>query len=107
MTEDMATHPGGLTYALMANVTPNVGAQALPGEGGTCYRPNVANVYSHKYPFSRYVTSPSTRHQVNRCQGERVPQARLGKEGQQVVADERVFIPLQPEVVQEELRKLE
>ena len=31
----------------------------------------------------------------------------LSKEGQQVVADERVFIPLQPEVVQEELRKLE
>ena len=32
----------------------------------------------------------------------------LGLEmAQQVVADERVFIPLQPEVVQEELRKLE
>jgi len=31
----------------------------------------------------------------------------LSKEGQQVVADERVFIPLLPEVVQQELRKLE
>jgi phosphate transport system substrate-binding protein len=31
----------------------------------------------------------------------------LSKEGQQVVADERVFIPLLPEVVQQELRKLD
>jgi len=31
----------------------------------------------------------------------------LSREGQQVVADERVFIPLKPEVVQEELKKLE
>ena len=31
----------------------------------------------------------------------------LSQEGQQVVADERVFIPLQPEVVKEELKKLD
>src|SRR5439155_24562339 len=51
--EDMATHPGGITYALMANVTPNVKVLKIaPTEGGTCYEPNVPNVYSHKYSFS-------------------------------------------------------
>ncbi len=108
--EDMATHPGGLTYALLANVTPNVKVLSLSWkEGGPCYPPNVENVYSHKYPFSRYVYI-----YVNRAPGKPLsPKVKeflklvLSKEGQQVVADERVFIPLQPEVVQEELRKLE
>src|SRR5438105_5922506 len=108
--EDMATNPGGLTYALMATVTPNVKVLKLsPKEGGTCYEPNVENVYSHKYPFSRYVYI-----YVNKAPGKPLPpkvkeflKLVLSKEGQQVVADERVFIPLQPEVVQEELRKLE
>src|SRR5205823_13908592 len=54
--EDMANKPGGLTYALLSNVTPNVKVLKLSAkEGGTCYEPNVENVYSHKYPFSRYV----------------------------------------------------
>src|SRR5712691_7513727 len=52
--EDMATHPGGLTYALMANVTPNVKVLKLSWkDGDTCYAPTVDNVYAHKYPFSR------------------------------------------------------
>jgi len=108
--EDMATHPGGLTYALLANVKPNVKVLSLSWkDGGTCYQPNVESVYSHKYPFSRYVYI-----YVNRAPGKPLPpkvkeflKLVLSKEGQQVVADERVFIPLQPEVVQEELRKLE
>ena len=108
--EDMATHPGGLTYALLANVRPNVKVLSLSWkDGGTCYQPNVENVYSHKYPFSRYVYI-----YVNRAPGKPLPpkvteflKLVLSREGQQVVADERVFIPLQPEVVHEELRKLE
>jgi phosphate transport system substrate-binding protein len=108
--EDMATHPGGLTYALLANVRPNVKVLGVSWkEGGTCYQPTVENVYAHKYPFSRYVYL-----YVNKEPGKPLPpkikeflKLVLSKEGQQVVADERVFIPLQPEVVQEELRKLE
>jgi len=108
--EDMATHPGGLTYALLANVRPNVKVLSLSWkDGAECYQPTVDNVYSHKYPFSRYVYI-----YVNRAPGKPLPpkvkeffKLVLSKEGQQVVADERVFIPLQPEVVQEELRKLE
>ena len=60
----MAKHPGGLTYALLANVTPNVKVLKLSDtDGGTCLEPNVENVYSHKYPLSRYVyilCQPST-----------------------------------------------
>jgi phosphate transport system substrate-binding protein len=108
--EDMANKPGGLTYALMANVTPNVKVLKLaPKEGGTCYEPNVENVYSHKYPFSRYVYI-----YVNRPPGKPLEskvkeflKLVLSREGQEVVANERVFIPLTPEVVQEELKKLE
>jgi phosphate transport system substrate-binding protein len=108
--EDMASHPGGLTYGLLANVRPNVKVLSVSWkDGGTCYQPNVENVYSHKYPFSRYVYI-----YVNRPPGKPLePKVKeflklvLSKEGQQVVADERVFIPLQPEVAQEELRKLE
>ena len=106
----MATHPGGLTYALLANVRPNVKVLSVSWkEDGTCYQPNVENVYSHKYPFSRYVYI-----YVNKPPGKPLlPKVKeflklvLSKEGQQVVADERVFIPLQPEVVREELLKLE
>jgi phosphate transport system substrate-binding protein len=108
--EDMATHPGGLTYALMANVTPNVKVLKLSWkDGDTCYAPNVENVYAHKYPFSRFVYI-----YVNRAPGKALePKVKeflklvLSKEGQQVVADERVFIPLTPEVVREELKKLD
>ena len=108
--EDMAAHPGGLTYALMANVTPNVKVlKVAPTQGGTCYAPTVENVYSHKYPFSRFVYI-----YVNKAPGKPLePKVKeflklvLSKEGQQVVADERVFIPLQPEVVREELKKLD
>ena len=108
--QDMATHPGGLTYALLANVTPNVKVLKLPWkEGGTCYEPTVENVYAHRYPFSRYVYI-----YVNKAPGKPLPakvkeflRLVLSREGQEVVADERVFIPLKPEVVQEELKKLE
>jgi len=108
--EDMATHPGGLTYALMANVTPNVKVLKVSwNQGGTCYAPTTENVYEHKYPFSRYVYI-----YVNRVPGKPLePKVKeflklvLSQEGQQVVADERVFIPLLPEVVKEELKKLD
>ncbi|MGE5616992.1 MAG: PstS family phosphate ABC transporter substrate-binding protein [Bacillota bacterium] len=108
--EDMATHPYGLTYALLANVTPNVKVlKVAQTEGGPCYAPTVENVYLHKYPFSRYVYI-----YVNKPPGKPLePKVKeflklvLSKEGQQVVAEERVFIPLLPEVVEQELKKLD
>jgi phosphate transport system substrate-binding protein len=108
--EDMANKPGGLTYALLANVTPNVKVlKVSPTTGGTCYEPNVENVYSHKYPMSRYVYI-----YVNRKPGQPLePKVKeflklvLSREGQDVVAREQVFIPLLPEVVAQELKKLD
>ncbi len=108
--EKMADAPGGLTYALMANLTPNTKVlKVSQTTGGTCYAPTVENVYQHKYPFSRYVYI-----YVNKAPGKPLePKVKeflklvLSQEGQQVVADERVFIPMLPEVVKEELKKLD
>jgi phosphate transport system substrate-binding protein len=107
--EDMAQHPGGLTYALLANVAPNVKVVPLSEKtGGQCYAPTVENVYTHKYPLARYVYIF-----VNRPPGKPLPaktkeflKAVLSRQGQEVVANEGVYMPLQPEVVREELKKL-
>jgi hypothetical protein len=95
---------------LLANVTPNVKVVPLSWkDGGPCYAPTVENVYPHKYPFSRYVYI-----YVNKPPGKPLePKVKeflklvLSQEGQQVVAEEQVFIPLTPEVVREELKKLD
>jgi phosphate transport system substrate-binding protein len=108
--EDMASHPNGLTYALLANVTPNVKVLNVSWtDAGPCYAPTVENIYPHKYPFSRYVYI-----YVNRKPGQPLePKVKeflklvLSREGQDVVAKEQVFIPLQPEVVAAELKKLD
>jgi phosphate transport system substrate-binding protein len=108
--EDMAKKPGGLTYALLANLTPNAKVLKLSEKaGGECYAPTVANVYPHKYPLSRYIYI-----YVNKPPGKPLePKVKeflklvLSREGQDVVAKERVFIPLMPDAVKEELKKLD
>lgn len=108
--EDMAKRPGGLTYALLANVTPNVKVLPLAEkEGQPFLEPTVENVYSHRYPLSRYVYIF-----VNRPPGQALPpkvkeflKAVLSRDGQDVVAKEGVYIPLTAQMVKEELAKLE
>jgi phosphate transport system substrate-binding protein len=108
--EEMAQKPGGLTYALLSNVTPNVKVVPLADkEGEPFLAPTVPNVYSHRYPLSRYVYIF-----VNRPPGKPLePKIKeflklvLSREGQDVVAKEGVYIPLTPEVVREELARLE
>lgn len=108
--QDMATHPGGLTYALMANVTPNVKVVPLAAKPGQPFvLPTVQTVYTHQYPLSRYVYIF-----VNKKPGQPLePKTKeflklvLSHQGQDVVAKEGVYIPLTPEVVREELAKLE
>lgn len=108
--EDMAKHPGGLTYALLANLTPNVRAVPLAAKAGEpYYMPTLENVYSHKYPLSRFVYI-----YINKKPGQPIePKVKeflkmvLSKQGQQVVAEERVYIPLTNDVVRAELAKLE
>lgn len=108
--EDMAKNPGGLTYALMANVMPNTKVVPLSVEtGGRCVAPTVQSVYDHSYPLSRYVyvfvhkvpgkpLEPKTKEFLR---------AILSLEGQQHVAADGVFLPLQPHVVREELAKVD
>ena len=108
--EDMATHPYGLTYALLANVLPNTKVVPLAeNDGGPYYLPTVPNVYAHKYPLSRYVYI-----YVNRPPGKALPpkvkeflRMVLSRQGQDVVAKEGVYEPLTPDVVQQELKKLD
>lgn len=108
--EEMAKKPGGLTYALLANLTPDVRAVPLaPKAGQPFYEPTLENVYSHKYPLSRFVYI-----YINKKPGQAIePKVKeflkmvLSRQGQEVVAKEGVYVPLTPEVVREELAKLE
>ncbi|MBS0662375.1 MAG: substrate-binding domain-containing protein [Verrucomicrobia bacterium] len=109
-SNDMHTQLGGLTYGLLANVTPDVRVVPLAEKDGDPFiMPTIETVYHHTYPLSRYVYI-----YVNRPPGQPLePKIKeflklvLSKQGQNVVAEEGVFMPLLPEVVKEELAKLE
>jgi len=109
-SNDMHTQLGGLTYALLANLTPDVRVIPLAEKDGDPFiAPTIDTVYHHVYPLSRYVYI-----YVNRPPGTALEpklkeflKAVLSKQGQDVVAAEGVFMPLLPEVVKEELAKLE
>jgi phosphate transport system substrate-binding protein len=107
---DIGKDPGGLTYAMLANLTPDVRVVPLAAkEGDPFIAPTIETVYHHEYPLSRYVYIF-----VNRPPGQPLePKIKeflklvLSQQGQQVVAREGVFMPLLPDVVREELAKLE
>lgn len=107
---DMQKNPGGLTYALMANLQPNTKVLALSEQpGGKCVLPTTQSVYDHSYPLSRYVYV-----YVNHKPGTKLePKTReflraiLSREGQEAAASDGVYLPLQPQVVREELAKLD
>jgi phosphate transport system substrate-binding protein len=109
-SNDMHTQIGGLTYALLANLTPDVRVVPLAAKDGDPFiAPTVESVYAHTYPLSRYVYIF-----INRPPGTALaPKTKeflklvLSQQGQQVVAAEGVFMPLTPEVVKEELAKLQ
>lgn len=109
-SEKMHTELGGLTYAMLANLTPDVRVVPLAVKAGDPFiYPTIDTVYHHEYPLSRYVYI-----YINRKPGTPIePKTKeflkcvLSQQGQQVVADEGVFMPLLPEVVKEELAKLE
>lgn len=109
-SNDMHTQLGGLTYALLANVTDDVRVVPLAEKDGDPFiMPTLDTVYHHTYPLSRYVYI-----YVNRPPGTKLePKIKeflkcvLSKQGQDVVSEEGVFMPLLPEVVKEELAKLE
>ncbi len=109
-SNDMKTQLGGLTYALLANLTPDVRVVPLAkNEGEPFIAPTIETVYNHTYPLSRYVYIF-----LNRPPGTKLePKTKeflkcvLSQQGQRIVAAEGVFMPLLPSVVAEELKKLE
>lgn len=109
-SNDMKTQLGGITYALLANLTPDVRVVPLAkNEGDPFIAPTIETVYNHTYPLSRHVYI-----YLNRPPGAKLePKTKeflkcvLSQQGQRIVAAEGVFMPLLPAVVQEELAKLE
>lgn len=107
---DMKTQRGGLTYGLLANLTPDVRVVPLAEKDGDPFvMPTVETNYLHTYPLSRYVYIF-----INRQPGQPIASKTkeflrlvLSRQGQQVVAAEGVFMPLLPEVVRQELAKLD
>lgn len=107
---DMAGRPGGLSYAMLANVEPNVRPVPLSeGPQGPFVSPTTETVYDHSYPLSRYVYI-----YVNRAPGQPLePKVKeflklvLSHEGQEEVAKDGAYLPLTPQVVREELTRLE
>ncbi|MFT5138870.1 MAG: phosphate transport system substrate-binding protein [Lysobacterales bacterium] len=108
--ERMADQPGGLSYAMLVNATPNVRVVPLAqNEGEPFVAPTVENVYLHTYPLSRYIYI-----YVNRAPGTDLePEIKeflkvvLSYQGQSAMTREGVFMPMLYEVVLEELDKLD
>jgi phosphate transport system substrate-binding protein len=108
-SNDMKTQLGGITYALLANLTPDVRVVPLAEKDGQPFiAPTIETVYNHTYPLSRYVYI-----YINRPPGTALePKTKeflkcvLSQQGQRVVAAEGVFMPLLPSIVAEELAKL-
>jgi phosphate transport system substrate-binding protein len=107
---DMGAQIGGLTYGMLANLTPEVKVVPIAEkEGDPFVMPTIETVYAHAYPLSRYIYL-----YANRPPGKPLePKVKeflklvLSRQGQQIVAAEGVFMPLTPKVVREELAKLE
>lgn len=110
VAHDIEQHqPGGLTYAMLSNLTPGTKVVPLAEKaGGPFLMPTLHNIYTHQYPLSRYVYIF-----VNRPPGQPLdPVVKqfltmvLSRQGQEVVAKEGVYIPLTPAVARAELAKL-
>ena len=111
MANEIAAHDkGGIGYGLLDTLTPDVRLVPLARKAGEPFQvPTPATVLTHTYPLSRFIYV-----YANRKPGQPLdPKVKefykliLSRQGQQVIADERVFLPLPPAVLREELKKLE
>lgn len=92
----VSADPDGIGYAGLAFVDAPV-KMILVGTGGRYFAPTYANVASAVYPLSRLIYA-----NLNLKPGTRLPKAEeeflrfiLSRQGQQVVLDQGVFLPLQ------------
>ena len=110
IAQGVAGDPYAIGYSGFSNVTPEIKAVALAeSEKGPYYKGTFEEVAAQKYPLSRVIYI-----YVNRAPGQPLdPKIKeflkyvLSKEGQGVVEEEGVFLPLPLEFVKQELVKLQ
>jgi phosphate transport system substrate-binding protein len=110
IAQGVAGDPYAIGYSGFSNVTPEIKAVALSiGDSGPFYKGTFEEVAAQKYPLSRVIYI-----YVNRAPGKPLdPKLKeflkyvLSKEGQEVVEQEGVFLPLPLDFVKQELKKLE
>jgi phosphate transport system substrate-binding protein len=110
IAQGIAADPYGIGYSGFSNVTPEVKAVALASsDKGPFYKGTFEEVAAQKYPLSRVIYI-----YVNRAPGKPLdPKVHeflkyiLSKEGQAVVEQEGVFLPLTLDFMKQELAKLQ
>lgn len=110
IARSIAQKPNGIAYALIKDVQPHMRIVPVAvDEKGPFLTPTRENVYSHEYPLARY-----TYLYLNRKPGTPIPpyikeflKMALSKQGQEVIAQEGIHMPLHPDIIKEELAKLE
>jgi phosphate transport system substrate-binding protein len=110
IAQGIAADPYGIGYSGFSNVTPEVKAVALASsDKGPFYKGTFEEVAAQMYPLSRVIYI-----YVNRAPGKPLDSKVheflkyiLSKEGQAVVEQEGVFLPLTLDFVKQELAKLQ
>jgi phosphate transport system substrate-binding protein len=116
MIADLERDPYGIAYGALGYRTAGVKPVALAeGAAGPFVEPTRANVADRSYPLARpvyiYYTIDNEKTEIANPRVD--PKVReflryvLGKEGQQAVAHEGVYLPLTRSVAQEQLKKLD
>jgi phosphate transport system substrate-binding protein len=106
----IAAKPTGIAYALIKDVQPHMRIVPVAvDDKGPFLTPTRENVYSHEYPLARY-----TYLYINRKPGTPIDpyikeflKMALSRQGQEIIAKEGIHMPLHPDIIKEELAKLE
>ena len=112
IVSSVATDPYGIGFNLMRVVEKNPGVKPLAigaKDEGPFVAPTAESCYQRTYPLVNAVYL-----YLNRPPGKPLDRRLkeflkfvLSREGQQIIVDDGMFIPLNPEAVREELRKLD
>ena len=99
----------GIAYANVLHATPSVKALALAGADGAFVEPSVESAWHRAYPLTRY-TSLVLKRQPGRPIEARVAEFVryiLSREGMAATVADGAYLPLNPALVEQELRKIE
>ena len=107
--EALAKDPYGIAFANVMYANPNVKTIALAASGGDFVEPTKENAWKRSYPLARY-----TNLALNRRPGQPIDpkilefvRYILSRDGMAAVVREGSYLPLNPELLREQLRKLE